>query len=196
MKDITKTEPAFYTEFVKKNNPVHWDDIAPIREQLREHMLSNEQNNLCAYTELSLQSNNSSSHVDHFKRQGLFPTERFNYTNLFTADKHPEYGAAHKDKTVVQAEYSNLLHPCLDNLEGRFKYQEGSGEIEPQDATDIKAEFTITAFNLNHKILREKRLSFVELIRMYKNQFTVDETIAILGQFDSLVRYIYTNEYN
>lgn len=44
MKQLIKGEiPDFLTKFVLHKQPKVWDDISPIRQQLREHIL-NEQN--------------------------------------------------------------------------------------------------------------------------------------------------------
>lgn len=52
MRQINKDKvTAFYTDYIRKNNPEEWNDISEIRETLRNHILNNEQSSLCAYTE-------------------------------------------------------------------------------------------------------------------------------------------------
>ena len=40
MKRINKGEPVFYSNFIRRNNPVEWNDIAEIRSNIRTYMLS------------------------------------------------------------------------------------------------------------------------------------------------------------
>lgn len=43
MQKINKgNPPAFFSDFIKKSKPKDWNDIAPIREQLRKYILENE----------------------------------------------------------------------------------------------------------------------------------------------------------
>lgn len=44
MQRISKgNPPAFFSDFIKKEKPKDWNDVAPIREKLREYILENEQ---------------------------------------------------------------------------------------------------------------------------------------------------------
>ena len=66
MQKINKgAPPAFFSDFIKKENPKDWNDIAPIREQLRKHILNNEQKGCCVYTGIKIQSNRD-CHIDHY----------------------------------------------------------------------------------------------------------------------------------
>lgn len=56
MQRISKgNPPAFFSDFIKKEKPKDWNDVAPIREKLREYILENEQKGFCAYTEIKIQ---------------------------------------------------------------------------------------------------------------------------------------------
>jgi uncharacterized protein (TIGR02646 family) len=192
VKFINKAEPDFYKEFIRTNEPQQWLELSPIREKLRDYMLTEEQNHQCGYTELRIHSGNTSSHIDHFKKQQLFPELRFDYKNLIVANNNPEFGAKYKDvKLKNRSDYDNLLHPAEKQLNDRFSYNLGSGEIEAATG-DVKAAFTIAAFGLNHPLLREKRKSYTVIILSYLDQFNVEDANGFVGEFESLIRYIYT----
>lgn len=75
MKKIEKGDaPEFFSEFVAKEHPVGWDDVGPVRQDLRKHILR-EQYGLCAYTEIRITSDEK-CHIDHFGR-GIFFPERY-----------------------------------------------------------------------------------------------------------------------
>lgn len=189
MRNIVKVEPKEYSNFIRKEQPANWEQTAPIRQSLREHMLA-EQNMLCAYTEIRLQSD---SHIDHFKRKHLFQELELTYTNLFVAYKHSNYGAEYKDVHLVKDQYDNMYHPYFDNLDGMFSYDPVTGKIFAIDNTDKKAEFTISAFNLNDDNLKQRRMiAAYTAVAAFEAKLPIEETIAYLGEFESLVRYIYS----
>lgn len=191
MKSIVKSEPDFYTKEVKKK-PSTWNEVREIREDLRGYILENEQSYQCAYTEKRLHKSASSSHLDHFKKQDDFPNLRFDYNNIFVADKHEEYGAKFKDKFIKKADYDKLLHPCNDDIDGRFRYLISTGEIEQNNNDDIKAGFTISAFNLNHTELCDLRYDIARFVYENKQFYALEQMVQLLGRFESLVRYIYS----
>ncbi|MCW3126356.1 MAG: hypothetical protein JWO03_2014 [Bacteroidetes bacterium] len=168
-----------------------WDDMdGSDKEKLRRHMLETEQNWQCAYTELRLTEKNSDSHIDHFKRKhgALFPKLVFEYSNLFTASLDEDFGAKYKDKFVkAVADYDNLLSPSEINP-ANFNYNIATGAIE---GNTIKAKYTIEAFNLNHSDLKRNRLERIKLLEDYKDLYPLEETIGYIGEFESLIRYIY-----
>ena len=52
MQNINKGNPPdFFLEFVRKTKLKEWNDVAPVREQLREYILQEEQKGCCVYTE-------------------------------------------------------------------------------------------------------------------------------------------------
>ena len=73
MKKVSKEEPAFFSEHIAKEKPKNWNELITkgVGIDIREYILKNEQNYQCAYTEVRINSDISSSHIDHFS--GLTP---------------------------------------------------------------------------------------------------------------------------
>lgn len=85
MQKINKgNPPAFFSDFIKKSKPKDWNDIAPIREQLRKYILENEQKGCCVYTEIKIEKDKN-CHIDHFHTRNLFKNETFAYNNLLVS---------------------------------------------------------------------------------------------------------------
>ncbi len=191
MRQINKSEPEFFTDFIRDASPQNWDDFT-IGYELREHMLRNEQNWQCAYTELSINQNNNSSHIDHFKRKHslLFPQLMFDYSNLFTACQFEGFGAKYKDRKVKTInDYNDLLSPLTQDLASHFEYNIDTGEIEGKTP---KARYTMETFNLNHDTLIKRRKETAKIALSYITQFDEEDTIQFIGEFESMIRYIYT----
>jgi len=216
MKRINKREPMFYSTFIRRNHPVEWDDVAEIRDNIRTYMLSglvpdetieqntvSEQNFQCAYTEIDIEENGNSSHIDHFRKQSMFPNLRFEWSNLFTSTNNEYFGAKHKDNTyrIQQEEYQNLINPAIDNPNNFFKYS-FTGEIlikaiDENSSEYKKAKLTRDVFNLNERSLVEQRQTVVKTVSLYfEQQFTIDDIKLHIGKFDSLVENIYQNLIN
>ena len=213
MKRINKREPMFYSNFIRGNNPVEWDDVAEIRDHIRTYMLSglvpdetiepnsvSEQNFQCAYTEIDIEENANSSHIDHFRKQSIFPTLRFDWSNLFASTNNEYYGAKHKDNTykIQQDEFQFLINPSIENPNIFFKYS-FTGEIlikaVDENSTEYKkALLTREVFNLNERSLVEQRQTVVKTVKLYfDQQFAIDVIKIHIGKFDSLVENIYQN---
>ena len=211
MKRINKREPLFFTDFIRKNNPVNWSDIAEIRDNIRIYMLSglvpdasienntiSEQNFQCAYTEIDIEKNNSSSHIDHFYKQSMFPDLRFKWANLFTSTNNEYFGAKYKDNTyrIQQEEYQYLINPSTENPNDFFNYSFTGEilikEIDINSSKYKKAELTKNVFNLNERSLVEQRQTVVKIVKLYFDQnFSIDEIKRNIGKFDSLVENIF-----
>ena len=131
MRQINKSEPQEFNDFLRKKKPASWNETSDIRPFLRDHILKNEQNHQCAYTELHLKSSESAHcHIDHFKTQSLFPTLFDDYFNLFVASKDEDFGAKHKDKVISSVSaYKLLLSPLNENLHSFFSYNLRTGEM-------------------------------------------------------------------
>lgn len=82
-------------------------------ETLEQNTIS-EQNFQCAYTEIDIEENGNSSHIDHFRKQSMFPNLRFEWSNLFTSTNNEYYGAKYKDNIyrIQRDEYQNLINPA------------------------------------------------------------------------------------
>lgn len=189
MKQLVKGEiPDFLTKFITHNQPKVWDDINPIRQQLRKHIL-NEQNNFCAYTELRINTIDS-CHIDHYHTRNMFPEETFNYNNLLVSCNSENYGAKHKDKQVKKKEdYKELINP-IDDLPANFITFGLTGKVQTINDS-IKGKQTIAFFNLNEKSLVQRRKAVVENLLQMKDYLTENEMVASLGEFETMVRQLY-----
>ena len=195
MKQLVKGEtPDFLTKFITHNQPKVWDDISSIRQQLRKHIL-NEQNNFCAYTELRINSIDD-CHIDHYHTRNIFPDETFSYTNLLVSCNSENYGAKHKDQQVKKKEdYKELINP-IEDLPTDFITFGLTGKVQAVNDC-IKGEQTISFFNLNEKNLVQRRKTAVENLLQMKDYLTEDEMVASLGEFETMIRQLYkdcTNE--
>lgn len=143
--------------------------------------LLKEQCHLCAYTMRHLATTND-CHIEHIqprtitkKKPATKPLE-VDYQNLLACfppqgKPDPGYGALHKDAYDVQDD--NFVSPLHGSCETRFQYN-SSGEVGFNEG-DEAAEKTITALNLNHKILvelRERELRAYGIKRRGTHQIT------------------------
>jgi hypothetical protein len=56
VKLIPKQQPEFYQEFLEQNSPTEWSEVSrSIGYELRMHILMEEQNYQCAYTEIRVE---------------------------------------------------------------------------------------------------------------------------------------------
>jgi len=153
-------------------------------------MLKEEQNSQCAYTEIHLGPENS--HIDHFRKQSLFPKLIFEWNNLLTSCNNEYYGAKFKDKNIRKKEdYQYLLNPIEDESQRCFKYSM-TGEILT-DEENRKGKFTIDSFNLNDYALVEQRKIVASHVKAMCKQFSIEEIIVFIGSFESFIRAIYTD---
>ena len=184
MKHIEKEHvPDFFHDFIIANHPENWNDLAPIRSQLRTYILENEQRNQCAYTELPL--NAECSHIDHYKKQDLFHHLIFEYTNMLVSCNAEEYGAKYKDKCIKKdiAPYAGLVNPVADNPSDYLEFAY-TGEVL---AKNEKGQKTIEFFNLNHKSLVEKRKSIAVYIGNCKGYISAEEMFQEIRQFETMI---------
>lgn len=195
MKQINKEEPDFYAKYLKKESPTEWKTLSQaIGSNVREHILVNEQNNQCAYTEIALIHNSWNSHIDHFKKRALFPEETFNWNNLLVSCNSENYGAKYKDKHIHKQDYNNILNPVIESPSIYFHYS-FTGLIGDKtiDGVNIKrVSNTISLFGLNNKSLVERRATIAEQVKIYSNQLSLPEIKEVIGEFDSFVENIYS----
>ena len=131
-------------------------------------VLMEEQGNISGYTEMPLKKN---LHIDHFKKQSLFPRQMFDWRNFVVDEKGKPYGADRKDESIVLREKNEkLINPVEEDPHLFFTYQR-NGNLIPVDSLSDKnrerAIFTIEVFGLNHEILRRKRLDMMCLVENY-----------------------------
>lgn len=189
MKQITKGAiPDFFSQFVAKKEPKTWEDVSPIRKELREYILQ-EQGNCCAYTEVRLESE-ANCHIDHYKTRNLFPEKTFDFDNLLVSCNSEEYAAKYKDKQIKsKSNYDDLINPVeespLEHIEFAF-----TGDVLPLNESK-KGENTISVFNLNEKSLLERRKTVAMNVINMRSFLSEDDLVIAIGEFETLVRQLY-----
>jgi len=186
MRKINKQAPPDdLDKYVRGENPQKFEEIHHSKYYPKLYgecidALKAEQNNLSGYTEKPL---SSGIHIDHFRKQALFNTQNmvFGWNNMIADEHHLGFGADIKDAVVkTSIDNNRLINPVLDDPHHFLTYMD-EGIIKPVDglskADKDKAEYTITAFNLKHKLLTEKRRIAISLVKTYKSQNLTDEEI-------------------
>lgn len=186
--------------YVRSENPQKFEDIHHTSQypDLYEEcivQLEIEQENLSGYTEKPLKNH---IHVDHYRKQEWFNSQAmvFGWDNMIADEHNRDFGADYKDTYLKAADdYANLINPVLEDPHSFFTYMD-EGIIKPVDdlspSDKIKAEFTIKAFNLKHKLLTDLRGDAIRLVNMYKTQGLDDDEIINAFEdygFTSVVEY-------
>lgn len=197
---IIKSEPNFFKRAKLKVKTIKtssaWSDkeIETIRPQLREYILLEEQNLLCAYCERTIDDNPKNSNIDHFRLKAghLFPEKTLDYNNLLVSCNTYGRCSNYKDKHIKnKSEYDNIINPIVENPDEFFDYLL-TGEIVAIDK-NIKAEFTIDIFQLGQKQdepLSRQRRELAEAIKGVN--LSLDEIYDIFGnEFYSFIKNIY-----
>ncbi len=175
MRHIEKKEaPQAFVDFVKRENPIVWDDIhnaAPIVYTSAREALKAEQNNMCGYTEIYF-AEGIKGHIDHFVKREHDPHKTFDWQNFIYATRDDSFGARYKDTKIAKDEYGDILNPVVDHPENYFEYNY-LGEILPKEKLSNidhqKAKRTIELFNLNHPTLCHRRSKMVLSIDSLRN---------------------------
>ena len=200
MRKITKTEPIpSFQRFVRTNPTANWADFHVLAQDvyvaIREHILLEEQNYLCGYTEIPIEDV-TDCHLDHFMKRDFAPNKTFDWQNLIASCNHEDFGAKFKNNKskIKRADYTTIFNPVEDDVQAYFYYNE-FGEIEAKhDLSPFlreKVEKTIVVFNLKHPSLVERRKKIIGDIRNYSDGLLDMETIkACLSAsgFTSLVQ--------
>jgi uncharacterized protein (TIGR02646 family) len=197
---IKKKEPNFFNKAIKKAKTNQWDDkvISNIRAELREYILKNEQNYLCAYCEKIISSNQKQSNIDHFKKKEsqFFPKNIFNYDNLVVSCNTNDRCSSYKDNKkngLIKSDYINIINPIVENPNDYFYYLP-TGELLLKDKTNIKSSFTRDIFNLQQFSLEKSRAKLTPVILQLKDDgFSLKEIEICLYEYKSFVQYIYEN---
>ena len=188
MRKINKNTPLPNFNGADYNNSCRtWNDFhknhKEIYEDARLQILTNEQNQLCGYTEIYI-NELENCHIDHYKKRSMFPQLTFEWNNLIVATKDSEFGANYKDnKSGIQAnEYADIFNPVIDDVEDCFDYTTW-GEVIPKSKIDEdksqKAKNTIDVFNLNHNSLKQRRKNLIRMINSYKDMAKEDILIFL-----------------
>lgn len=189
MRKIDKGDHSIlFDDFVTKYSPTIWDEIHVIGdpkdafEDTRFKILTDEQNQLCGYTEIYI-NDLTDCHIDHYKKRSLFSELTFEWNNLIAATKDSNFGAIYKDnKSGIQKDdYNNIFNPIIDNVEVHFYYTIW-GEVLPKTISGVnnqKATNTIAIFNLNHNSLKNRRKSLIRMISDYGGMAKKDILTAL-----------------
>lgn len=164
MRRINKGVP--FDDFVKyldKHKPSKWEELnRELRYNMRLHILLYEQDCLCGYSEIPLDAENTSSHIDHFVKRDYDHSKIFDWDNLVVSAIDEDYGGKYKDNTykIKQNEYAQIFNPTKDDMGQYIEYLR-DGRIAPrdgiQDAINDKILKTIDVFNLNCRSLKNRR---------------------------------------
>lgn len=164
MRRINKGVP--FDDFVKyldKHKPSKWEELnGELRYNMRLHILLYEQDCLCGYSEIPLDAENTSSHIDHFVKRDYDHSKIFDWNNLVVSAIDEDYGGKFKDNTykIKQNEYAQIFNPTKDDMGQYIEYLR-DGRIAPrdgiQDAINDKILKTIEVFNLNCRSLKNRR---------------------------------------
>ena len=192
MRQIVKNEPSYFTSAKKmvKLPKVKdaWSDenIGKIRYRLREYMLLEEQNLLCAYCEKEIDDNPKNSNIDHFKTRNLFPELTLEYSNLLVSCNVKERCSSFKDIHIrSREEYANIVNPILENPNDFFDYLT-TGEIV---AKNEKGQFTIDIFQLNATSLIQCRFQVIKSLEHL--DLSLEEIYEIFSDYHSFIENIY-----
>lgn len=176
MQKINKVAP--YRDFMRhilKNKPSRWDEIdGALKLDMRLYMLAYEQDCLCGYSEIPLEAENTSSHIDHFIKREYDNTKIFDWNNLITSAIDEDFGGKYKDNTykIQKLEYSQIFNPVIDDMTQFIEYS-GDGSIIPQKDIDKinagKVIKTIEVFNLNCASLKNRRKVLLESLQGCKD---------------------------
>jgi len=177
-------EPSFYIEFKKKNNPKSWNDYDkhPIKGELKEHMLIEEQDCYCPYCERGIH-NNDECHIEHIRPKGTNEYAHMfqDYDNLLVScDNQKTCGYFKKGNFSV-----DFINPVEDDPKKFLIFDLYSGKIKPNKAhSDYrKASYTIKTLNLNEKGLLNERVNFLSMLSAMKEGYEENEFRECLQGF-------------
>lgn len=195
MRQLDKGEPAQqFVDFMHRCHPVNWEEAIDESLKWRRLILYREQHGLSGYTEAPLRL--EKSHIDHFKKQSLYPHLIFEWSNYVVDGQDDTYGARYKDNAIRnRTDNEKLINPIVEEAQKFFKY-ELSGKIVPADGLNEedneRAEFTITIFNLNESSLVDRRKRIINMdIRSFEGLSDEDVLAVLLPEgFSSVVEQL------
>ena len=200
MFQVSKVEPDFFKRAVSKvNNPKQssaWSDsnIKGIREDLRNHILNDEQGGLCIYCEVKVDD----THVEHYKTRSHFPQLTLEYDNLIVSCNDNNHCAKYKDNKykISKDAYVKFINPVLENPQDFLDYT-AYGEICAKgnlNEIDIeKAEKTIEILNLNYKSLVEDRKRVADCVLYVKDDIKILDDMYYLKNYKTYKIWIFEN---
>lgn len=124
---------------------------------------------LCAYTELSLDSAELGSHLEHIAPRSRFPERTFRADNLVLSILADDYSGTLKQEERFAGHFKRsryadewFISPYDEDCEKYFEYSSQTGEVNPanslSNAERDKAMKTIAVLNLNCDYLVSERL--------------------------------------
>lgn len=176
MRRLKKGSPVqAFKDCIRTDKPADWDAFSgghrDVSQEVRLHILCEEQDSLCGYTELPIE-NPFKCEIDHFRKQDLFNALTFDWDNFVVATKDEVFGAKYKDNKsgITKAQYAQILNPVTDDAVHFFEYTV-FGQIEPKHGLTkgekALADKTIEVFNLTHESLRVRRYELIRMIEYY-----------------------------
>jgi len=204
MVQIIKNEPTFFTDAKRAialpTAPSAWDEIGKdergFKTKLREHILLEEQNMLCAYCNQEIEADKDSSNTDHFKKRALFQNQTVDYENLLVSCKSLYHCENIKDNFGLSVtDYAKIIHIVFENPDDFFDYGI-DGDILAKDGLNAidkeKTEFTIEVFNLNNGSLQKDRAKIGESLKFYQDyDYEVDDILNDIVKYPSFIKNIY-----
>ncbi|MBE6322046.1 MAG: TIGR02646 family protein [Bacteroidales bacterium] len=191
-----------FTEFVSKDKPTQWEQLpAKISAESRLHILCNEQDCICGYSEIPLEEDSSSSHIDHYYKRSLFPEKTFDWNNLIVSTTDEDFGGKHKDnKYKIKAkDYQLIFNPVVEDMSQYIEFL-GNGEIVPlKGMPDIiinKVKKTVEVFNLNCRSLKNRRKYLMSQLESCKDlpkddikeAFAANGFVSVLNWFLKVIK--------
>jgi uncharacterized protein (TIGR02646 family) len=205
MRYIQKVQPPQF--FIDDTNGLKkWKDyFADKKRILKEHILKEEQNNLCIYCESKI--DNEPSHLEHIrpKEQNKYPHLTFEYNNLAVSCE----GTCHNSNTdntkyycghIKSNEYDEnlFLNPVeLENIRDYFEYDIDEGKIQASAKDKQKASYMIATLHLNDGGLTKARKialkNFIEKMQKIEANLQREEMKQVLNNeqvaFISFLRF-------
>jgi uncharacterized protein (TIGR02646 family) len=206
MIQIIKNEPTFFTNAKKKVKlpfiSSAWKEIGKdeksFKSGLREYILLEEQNMLCAYCNQEIESDDTCSNTDHFKKRDWCARETLEYRNLLVSCKNEFHCENIKDnfKFTHCSEFDKIVNPVIENPDDFFDYGIDGDILVKDGLSNIdkeKAEFTIKVFALNNSSLKIDRAKIGNSLSFYYDlDFEIDDILNDIVNYPSFIKNIYT----
>lgn len=185
-------EPAFFTDFKRINNPQNWDEISPVRSELRSHIIDNEQKvagvALCTYCERKVTL--ESSHIDHIRpkdARGRYAHLFADYNNLTVSCLSANSCGHAKDNNYDD----NFINPVEENPSEFMTYEISTAKIVPvNDNVKQWVERTSEMLKLNscYEILNARRRILLSLNAQKQNN-VIEYYIDSFKEFPTLIEF-------
>lgn len=197
MKHIIKMlEPVSFINWKRMNPGLGYKDLKGVPKTDLKNALIAEQKHLCCYCERRIFDSNS--HIEHFKPKGnpLYQHLELDYNNLHAScikylSKGDEPQCGHKKGDVFT---NTLLSPLEPDCSSHFWYTM-DGVIHYMD---IRGKEAIDVYNLNSAVLVKQRKALIDvftsgLLSEADIIDHLDDTKLCLGEFYTMIEYLYQN---